>query len=122
MNNYKQLKVWQKSISLVKDIYSLCEDLPNIEVFTLKKQMHRCVGAIPASIAEGYGRFQNKEFIRALSISRGALYELETQLVISKELNYLKEDEYNRLDAKCTEIEKMLNSFIKSIIQKSEAA
>lgn len=118
MNNYRQLKVWQKSISLVKEVYAVCDHLSNVEVFTLKKQMHKCSIAIPSHIAEGYARTHKKEFVQLLNISRGLLFELQTHLVICKELGFVETVKFDSIDGQCLEIEKMLNSFIQTLLGK----
>lgn len=81
-SDYKNLKVWQKAMDLTVEIYSLIKLLPREETYALADQMRRAVVSIPSNIAEGHGRNSDKEFIKFLTISRGSLLELETQIKI----------------------------------------
>lgn len=89
VKSHKDLKVWQESMLLVKDVYEITHILPADERFTLGQQMRRCVISIPSNIAEGAGPRGNKEWIRFLYIALGSLSELETQIDIAKILGYL---------------------------------
>lgn len=86
---HKDLDVWKLGIKLVKDIYILTKKLPKEEQFGLISQMRRCAVSIPSNIAEGAARNSRKEYIQFLYISLGSLSELETHLIICKELSYL---------------------------------
>jgi len=81
IKTYRDLKVWQKSIEMVTEIYKLTTHFPNRELFGLTSQIRRSSISIPSNIAEGYGRFSRKEYIRFLGISLGSLYEMQTQFV-----------------------------------------
>lgn len=118
MANYKELKVWQKSMDLVVDIYKTINNLPQIEKYALSDQIRRCAVSIPSNIAEGAGRNHTKEFIQFLSISLGSLYELQTQLEIAQRVGYISN--INNLESKTLEIEKMLNALISSIKRQSK--
>ncbi|MFA5246047.1 MAG: four helix bundle protein [Pedobacter sp.] len=107
MHKYKELKLWQKSIDLVTSVYLLTGKFPEHEKFGLVTQINRSAISIPSNIAEGAGRNSDKEFIQFLSIAHASSYELETQLVISKNLNYLKLEELNRISEQIGEIQKM---------------
>jgi four helix bundle protein len=100
MGNYKELIVWQKSVDLVTEIYSLTS------------QIRRSSISIPSNIAEGHSRRSQADYIQFLKIARGSSAELETQLIISKNLNYLSSTEFNNLNQKSEEISKMLNALI----------
>ena len=91
MQDYKELIVWQKSIELVKNIYTLCKVLPKEETYSLSDQIRRCVVSIPSNIAKRSGRNTTKEFIQFLYISLGSACELETQLIIGKEIGYFSD-------------------------------
>jgi len=91
MKGHRDLRVWQESIGLVKDIYSVTTQFPDEEKFGLVTQMRRSAVSIPSNIAEGAGRGSQREFAQFLVIARGSLSELETQLIIAKELNYLSD-------------------------------
>jgi len=93
MRKYQKLEVWGLSMKLVEDIYEITSNFPAGERFGLISQMRRASVSIPSNIAEGHGRHSDKEFFRFLSIARGSLYELETQLEIAKRINLITQDE-----------------------------
>lgn len=107
MHKYKELKLWQKSIDLVTQVYLLTRSFPQGEKFGLVSQINRSAVSIPSNIAEGAGRNSDKEFIQFLSIAHASSYELETQLIISKNLNYLTIEELNQLSEQIEEVQKM---------------
>ncbi|MEZ5008232.1 MAG: four helix bundle protein [Chitinophagales bacterium] len=115
MHDYKQLKVWQKSMELVKDIYNVINKFPDFEKYALGSQMRRSVISIPSNIAEGAGRNSQNEFRLLLGYTNGSCYELETQLLIAKDQDYLDESRYNEIIFKINEIQKMNFKLIKSI-------
>lgn len=114
VKTYKDLLIWQKGIELAKEVYPICQELPDDELFGLKSQIKRSSISIPSNIAEEWGRNYTKNYVQLLRVSRSSLLELETQ-IISKELNFISTDSYNRIQALITEESKMLNAFIKSI-------
>ena len=93
MTSHKDLQVYQESLLLVKDIYSLVAFFPKDELFGLTSQIKRCAISIPSNIAEGAGRKGSAEFVRFLYISLGSLSELETQLDIAVMLNFCEKRE-----------------------------
>ncbi|MEE9406501.1 MAG: four helix bundle protein [Polaribacter sp.] len=116
IKSYKELIVWQKSMRLVALIYDLTKTFPYDERFGLTSQMRRCAVSVPSNIAEGWGRMSRKNYIQFLRISRGSLYELETQLLITKELKYSNNSEV--IESLIVEVSKMLNSLIKKLEEK----
>lgn len=118
ISSYKDLLIWQKGIKLVKMTYLICKNFPKDEVFGLQSQIKRSSVSIPSNIAEGYGRNTSQSFIQYLRIARGSLLELETQLIIAKELDFVKVDSFDEMSALITEESKMINGFIKSIENK----
>jgi four helix bundle protein len=90
--SYKDLIVWQKS-NLVIEIYKITKNFPKDEIYGLSYQMRRAAVAIPSNIAEGYGRQYNKEYKQFLAIAYGSLCELETQYLLSIDLNYIQNNE-----------------------------
>lgn len=108
VRTYKELIVWQKSIILVKEIYLLSSHFPKTEVFGLTSQMQRAAVSIPSNIAEGFSRGSGKEFQHFLSISFGSARELETQLIIAKEIKYIDDACSFRVQNLLQEILKML--------------
>ena len=115
MESYRDLSVWQKSMDLVEEVYSLVKKLPHEEQFALSSQIRRAVVSIPSNIAEGYGRKSKKEYIRFLQIARGSKYEVETQLLICSRLGYLQKTDLSKSLDLCDEIGKMLNTLIKKL-------
>jgi len=115
MNSYKELIVWQKSIELSKEIYSITEQFPKSEIFGIINQMRRAAISIPSNIAEGYARGHRKEYLQFLSVAFGSGAELETQILIAKKLNFIKEVEYKKILSLLEEIMKMLNKLISSL-------
>ncbi|SFR88546.1 MULTISPECIES: four helix bundle protein [Maribacter] len=108
--DYKDLDIWVQARVLVKTVYVLTKSFPKDEQFSLTSQVRRCVISVPSNIAEGCGRQSNKETIHFLHIARGSLYELETQLILAGDLNYISD-----IDNVLKEIErvkKLLNGFI----------
>jgi four helix bundle protein len=116
IESYKDLIVWQKSMQLVKMTYQLTKDFPKEEMFGLTSQIKRSSVSIPSNIAEGWGRFSRKDYVRFLRISRGSLFEFETQLILSKELDFIKDIASTQL--LITEVGKMLNTMIKKLESK----
>ena len=118
ISSYKDLLIWQKGIELVKMTYLICNNFPKEEVFGLQSQIKRSSVSIPSNIAEGYGRNTSQSFIQFLRIARGSLLELETQLIIAKELEFVTVDNFDKMSSLITEESKMINGFIKSIEKK----
>lgn len=119
MGTHKDLKVWQKSINLVKLIYVETKSFPKEELFGLVSQMRRSAVSIPSNIAEGFGRSSRKECEHFSYIALGSASELETQLIISKELDYIENEKYLSLSFLLNEIIKMLSALINSMKSKN---
>ncbi len=112
MISYKDLIVWQKSVDLVVAIYELTNSFPKTELYGLVSQMRRSAVSIPSNIAEGRRRGSKKEFRRFLLVAFGSGAELETQIVISKKLNYGYNQDYIQADELLDEVMRMLNKLI----------
>lgn len=115
MATHKELNVWKKGIEMVKLVYTATQSFPKEELYGLASQMRRCAVSIPSNIAEGYGRFSKKELKHFLHISLGSAAELETQLIIAKELGFTLEEDFNTISFMINEIIKMLSALIKSL-------
>ena len=115
MHNYKKLNVWISSISLVKNIYNLTRKFPKEEMFVLTQQLRRAAISIPSNIAEGAGRNSNAQFKNFLQISIGSCFEVETQLIISKELEYISEEELETISKDLDSIMKMNHNLQKTL-------
>ena len=120
IKSYKELIVWQKAMELVKEIFSLSEKFPKSELYGLISQMRRASVAIPSNIAEGYGRRSIKEYRQFYSIAYGSALELETQLILSKDLNLAPEKSFQKPELILLEVLKMLNSMTKRLRGKTE--
>lgn len=110
VKSYKELIVWQRSIELVKEIFLLTNILPKSELYGLTSQMRRAAVAIPSNIAEGYGRNSTKEYAQFYSIAYGSALELETQLIIVEELNFITNSQSKRSYELLIEVLKMLHA------------
>jgi four helix bundle protein len=115
MDSHKNLIVWQKSIDLVKLVYEGVQSYPKEEIFGLVSQIKRAAISIPSNIAEGFGRGSKKDCKRFMHIALGSAIELDTQMIISKELGFLCENNYIEINSLLIEIKKMLKALIKSM-------
>ena len=111
MHKIEDLKIWKKLIKLTKTVYLLTSELPSDEKYGLNSQIKRSAISIPSNIAEGAGRNSNKEFKYFLSVANGSAYELQTQLILSTELNLIAKEKVNPVIELCIEIQKMNYSF-----------
>lgn len=114
-HNYRKLKIWKKSVELATSIYQLTQHYPKHEKYGIVSQMRRSAVSISSNIAEGAGRSYSKEFSRFLRISYGSACELETQLLISRNLNFITEDKYLAIFERIDEILKMIYVFEKNL-------
>jgi four helix bundle protein len=117
---YKDLDVWKKSKELAIIILQVAETLPQIENFALGFQIRKSAISIPSNIAEGCGRNSTKDTLQFLYIARGSLYEIETQIILCFEMNYINEPKHNEILSQITECKKLLNGFINYYFSKLE--
>ncbi|MBR3149599.1 MAG: four helix bundle protein [Eubacterium sp.] len=110
--SFKELIVWQKSMELAEQVYELVQKLPNDEKYVLSDQMRRAAISIPSNIAEGHSRSSKSEYLHFLSIARGSLSELETQIILAQRINYLDKSQTEKALNLCDEIQKMLSAMI----------
>ena len=115
IKSYKDLNVWQKAVELVKEIYLLTKEFPKDEQFTLINQMRRSAISIPSNISEGKARGHRREYVQFLYVALGSCAELETQIIISKELSYITTETKDLLLEKIGYISRMLRNLIKGI-------
>jgi len=111
IESYKQLEAYKKSYELVKIIYTITQKFPPEELYGLISQMRRCSISIPSNIAEGYMR-GSKEYIQFLKIALGSCAELETQLLLSKDLGFCKEESFSKPYDLNIEVMKLLKTYI----------
>lgn len=116
MHNFKKLVVWQKSIDLATSVYKITRSYPPAERFGITSQIRRSVVSISSNIAEASGRFGDKEFRYLLHVAYASSLELETQFIISRNLDYLKESDFTQLSRYLSEIQKMLYTLVKKSI------
>ncbi|MFN8346085.1 MAG: four helix bundle protein [Spirosomataceae bacterium] len=115
INSFRDLLVWQKSMVLVTEIYRVTQLFPAQEQYGLTAQMRRCAVSIPSNIAEGYGRNATGDYKRFLQIAVGSLYELQTQMEIAKNLEFLSEGSFTPIYEEAKALDRMLLSLIKKI-------
>lgn len=117
ITGYTDLIVWQKSIQLAKLIYYECKFFPEDEKFGLVIQLKRASVSIPSNIAEGYARNTRKDYLRFIVIALGSAYEVQTQIVLSRELGFEKvEKQFDKALSLLEEVIKMLSSLRKKLI------
>jgi len=113
MRSHRDLDVWKKSVTLVSEIYTVTRTFPPEEMYGLVNQMRRAAVSVPSNIAEGAARDSQKEFLRFLSIAIGSLAEMETQVLIAKNLKFL--DTENHLSNEIEQIRRMLHGLINGV-------
>ena len=119
VRNYRELLVWQKSMTAVTLLYDIVKKLPKEELFALSDQMRRSVISIPSNIAEGQQRNSSAEFAKFISYAQGSRAELETQLLACVVIGYLTEDDISELMLLLEEINKMLSSLTRTLPTKN---
>jgi four helix bundle protein len=115
IKRFKDLRIWQKGIEIVSDIYILTKKFPKEELYSLTSQIRRSAISIPSNIAEGFRRYHNKEYKQFLYISLGSCAELETQIAIAKNLEYITEGKEIELTEKLDHICRMTSNLIKKL-------
>ena len=120
IQSYKDLKVWQKAMDLVVEVYRIVKLLPREETYGLSDQMRRAAVSVPSNIAEGQARNTRKDFINFLCIVRGSNAELQTQCLICVRLHYIAEKEITRALSLSDEVGKMVNAMIFSLTKTNQ--
>jgi len=115
MQDYKELIVWQRSHEFVIAIYKTLTNFPKDETFNLVSQLKRASTSIPTNIAEGAGRFTQKDFANYLQVALGSSHEVEYLVLLSKDLGFLSVEHYNNHSQHINEIKAMLISLIKKV-------
>jgi four helix bundle protein len=110
--HYRDLIAWQKAMDLARNIYEATEEFPNSETFGLRMQLRRSAVNVATHIAEGHGRLSDAENRKSLSIARGSLNELETQLELAASLKFIKETSAHDVAKLATEVAKLINGLI----------
>ncbi|MHB8883200.1 MAG: four helix bundle protein [Thermodesulfovibrionales bacterium] len=115
MQNFRELQVWKKSHALTVAIYKATTIFPKEEIYGLTSQMRRAAVSVAANIAEGCGRGGKADFARFIQMALGSASELEYLLLLSCEIQYLNDSEYEKLSSEVIEVKKMLTSFMKKL-------
>jgi four helix bundle protein len=115
VNSYKDLIVWQKAMALTEMIYALTQSFPKEEVYGLKSQVRRAAVSVPSNIAEGNARNSQAEYIQFLSIARGSLAEVETQLILAERFGYISREKNQSAFELQVEVGKMINTIIRKL-------
>ncbi len=115
MQDFRQLKVWMKSHSLVLAVYKATASFPKSEVFGLTNQIRRASVSIPSNIAEGCGRGSDQDFGRFLQMAMGSASEVEYQLLLARDLAYLTTAEYDQRAGDVVEVKRMLAALINKV-------
>lgn len=118
LKNYKDLKVWQKSYQVCLEIYKITKDFPKQETYGLTSQIRRAAVSVPSNITEGYGRKTTPDYLRSLYIAYGSNCELETQVLLSGDLEYMNPKKRMEIKEAIGEVERMLKALIKSLEKK----
>ena len=113
MSDYQKLEVWQMAMRLVEEVYKRTRNFPKEELFGLTSQVRRAAISIPSNIAEGASRAGSREFLQFLHIARGSASELETQLLLAKNLGYLSEAD--DVMATLISVKRLVNGLIRSL-------
>jgi four helix bundle protein len=117
--SFKDLRVWQESMKFADEVYRATTEFPRHELYDLSQQLRRAAVSVPSNIAEGKGHRSDREFGHFLLHARGSLLEVQTQLIIAQELEYLNSEEAQRLLTSADAIGRSLNSLINSISVKA---
>ena len=119
--NFTDLIVWQKAHEFVLETYKVTRDFPKEERFALCTQFQRAAVSIPANIAEGYKKLSKADKLRFLNISQGSLEECRYYIILSRDLSYINSNTYNELIGSLEETSKLLNSYIRGVLNKQLA-
>jgi four helix bundle protein len=115
LKNYRELIVWQKSYQSCLEIYRITKDFPKEEKYGLTSQIRRAAVSVPSNIAEGYGRKTTPDYVRSLYVAYGSNCELETQILLSRDLLYINKEDSKKIQENIEEVERMLKALIKSL-------
>jgi four helix bundle protein len=115
LKSYQQLETWQVAMNLVAEAYRVSRLFPREELYGLTNQIRRASVSVPSNVAAGQGRDSTKEFLHQLSIAKGSLCEVETQLFIAQRLGYLGQEDTDKLTALAGSVGRLLNGLSKSL-------
>ena len=112
---FKTLKIWKRGMALAKRIYECTALFPKSEQYNLTSQMQKSAVSVPSNIAEGSQRTSDKEFAHFIDIARGSLAELETQVLLASEFNFIKDAEVSELEKEIDELNRMIYKFCETL-------
>lgn len=115
IESFTDLIAWKEAHKLALVVYKITEDFPKKELFSLIDQMRRCSVSISSNIAEGFSRQTKKEKIQFYYTSLGSLTELQNQLLIARDINYLVKEKFNEVATQTIKVSKLINGLIKSL-------
>jgi four helix bundle protein len=118
MRGYRDLKVWQLGIEIALEIYRATDQFPQRELYGLTSQLRRASVSISSNVAEGHTRGATRDLIRFLGIARGSVAELETQLLISRRLNFVTVEQFDKLVGMLDEDSRMLSGLRRSLLRR----
>lgn len=113
IKNFRDLRVWQEGHKLVVLIYKITKSFPREELYSLVDQMRRSAVSVTSNIAEGFSRHSFKEKVQFYSMAHGSLTELENQVQVAKDVEYIKNDEFEKISEYLMNVHMLLNAFIK---------
>lgn len=119
VQRYNELVAWQKAMDLVEAVYRVSRGFPKEELYGLTSQLRRSEASIPSNIAEGQSRAGSREFLHFLSVAKGSLSEVETQLMIAERLNYLGKESVDPLLAHATEVGRLIHGLSAAISRRT---
>ena len=111
----EKLQVWQLAMDLAAKVYEITDKFPKHEMYSLADQMRRAAVSIPSNIAEGEGRDSTKDFVRFLNITKGSLYELQTQCILSNKIGYLSHQDCKLIVSQCEDLAHKIKGLIKRL-------
>jgi four helix bundle protein len=118
VKSYRELIVWQKAMDLAETVYRLTSGFPKEETYGLRRQVRRSAVSVPSNVAEGQGRRSTPDFLHFLSIARGSLCEMETQVLLAERLGYVNRHDGSRLLDQAAEVGRLINGLSKALARK----
>jgi four helix bundle protein len=114
IKSFTDLNAWKEGHKLVLSVYSLTKKFPKEEVFALSNQMRRCAVSVTSNIAEGFSRQTAKEKVQFYSIAQGSVTELQNQLIISRDVSFILQEEFSHVAALSVDVHKLISGLMKS--------
>lgn len=117
-SSFRDLRVWQEAMNLTAQVYRTTSEFPKAEIYGLAQQMRRAAVSVPSNIAEGKGHRSNKEFVHFLLHARGSLWELQTQMLVAEQLQYVSQEKGRRLFSEAENVSRALSGLITAVSPK----